>query len=125
MTPASDRLRSIEQMAGEYERGAEERGQEINAANYRNIRTAIEDLREEDTYWLVYLYRFEPDEEGWFLWTPVGLVEERETWQEWWKRVLEGEIELPEVYQGQGWWCSDQPVSFGLYEGQQAGDRDE
>lgn len=60
-----------------------------------------------DEYWLVYL--FHPDD---YRWTAVGLVEERDTWREWWGRVMGGEIDLPEQYDG--WWCADRPVSVGL-----------
>jgi hypothetical protein len=61
-------------------------------------------------WWLVYLYDY--TEDGRFLWTTVGLVQERETWREWWLEVLNGDIELPEQFDG--WWCSDRPVSVGL-----------
>ena len=67
----------------------------------------------EQIYWLVYLYYYEPEEPGGFLWDAVGLVEDRQTWMDWWDKVLAGEIDLPNQYKG--WWCSDRPVSFGLY----------
>lgn len=72
------------------------------------------------TYWLVYLYRYEPEEPMGFLWAPVGIVENRQTWQNWWKRVQTGEIELPGAYGHEGWWVSDRPITFGLFEAEDA-----
>lgn len=64
-----------------------------------------------DTYWLVYIYKHD---DGEYLWAPLGLVEDRETWQNWWEDVMRGDAELPRPYTGDGWWCSDRPVQFGL-----------
>lgn len=65
---------------------------------------------ESKTWWLVYLYDY--DDNGDFMWTTVGLVEDRDEWREWWLKVQEGEYELPLHYED--WWCSDRPVSVGL-----------
>jgi len=73
------------------------------------------------TYWLVYLYYYDPEEPMGFLWTPVGLVENRQTWKNWWKKVCNGEIELPGSYDADGWWVSDHPITFGLYGDEYAG----
>lgn len=72
---------------------------------------------ERERYWLVYLYKYDEDSRNEYLWTPIGLVEDRDVWQEWWNEVVEGDIELPEHYNDGGWWCSDRPVSVGLWEG--------
>jgi hypothetical protein len=67
---------------------------------------------ERENWWLVYLYDY--DDNGTFIWTTLGLVKDRETWQEWWADVQDGKYELPLHYQG--WWCSDRPVQVGLPE---------
>lgn len=43
--PVGKRLEEIESMAEQYEDAAEHRGQEVNAANYRNLWKAIQNLR--------------------------------------------------------------------------------
>lgn len=67
-----------------------------------------------EQYWLVYLYKYDRQQENGFLWQPVGLVEDRTEWQDWWERVMKGEVELPFPFGGEGWWCSDRPVRVGL-----------
>ncbi|MDZ5811610.1 hypothetical protein U4E84_09665 [Halorubrum sp. AD140] len=76
-----------------------------------------DDQENSEEYWLVYLYDF--DDHGEMVWTPVGLVEDRETWIDWWEQVINGEIDLPDWYDG--WWCADRPVSVGLPRGDQNG----
>lgn len=66
---------------------------------------------EDTTYWLVYLYRFENER---MQWVPLGIVQDRQTWMDWWEEVIEGEKELPSFYNEPDWWISDRLVDFGL-----------
>lgn len=69
---------------------------------------------ERESYWFVYLYKYDAQHESSFLFQPVGIVDDREKWMDWWEKVQTGEVELPFPFGKEGWWCSDRPVKMGL-----------
>lgn len=88
---------------------------DYNQGVHEAVLSCAEELEEalDETYWLVYLYTYDENDD--FLWAPVGIVEDRNEWRDWWDKVVEGEIELPATYRPGEWWVSDKPISFGLY----------